>query len=149
MRAVVQRVDNACVEVEGEIVGSISKGLLVLLGVGEEDDDKDLNYMVDKVLNLRIFQDENDKMNLSLIDIKGEVLVVSQFTLYGDVRKGKRPSFTSSASPEKGNNYYEQFINKSREFGLKVETGIFGACMNVSLKNNGPVTILIDSKKDF
>lgn len=149
MRAVVQRVDSANVKVDGSIVGSINKGLLVFLGVGQEDEEKDLNYVVDKLVNLRIFQDSCDKMNLSLIDIRGELLLVSQFTLYGDVRKGKRPSFTSSASPEKGREYYEKFISKSREYGLKVATGSFGAHMNVSLENNGPVTILIDSKKEF
>lgn len=149
MRAVVQRVDSANVEVEGKIVGSINEGLLVLLGVGKDDEDKDLDYTVDKVLNLRIFQDEDNKMNLSIIDTGGELLVVSQFTLYGDVRKGKRPSFTSSASPDKGNDYYQKFVEKAREKGMKVETGSFGAHMNVSLVNNGPVTIMIDSKKDF
>lgn len=149
MRAVVQRVDEASVTVEDEVVGKISKGLLVLLGVGEDDDEKDLDYLVEKVIGLRIFQDENDKMNLSLMDVKGELLVVSQFTLYGDVRKGKRPSFSSSASPDMGNLYYEKFIEKARSMGIKTETGIFGAHMDVKLNNNGPVTILLDSKKVF
>lgn len=149
MRAIVQRVDKASVEVEGKIVGAINEGILVLLGVGENDEERDLEYIVDKVLNLRIFQDENNKMNLSLLDKGGELLVVSQFTLYGDVRKGKRPSFTSSADPEKGNYYYEKFAKKAAEFGVNVETGNFGAHMNVNLTNNGPVTIMIDSKKDF
>lgn len=149
MRAVVQRVDEASVTVEDEVVGKISKGLLVLLGVGEDDDEKDLAYLVEKVIGLRIFQDENDKMNLSLMDVKGELLVVSQFTLYGDVRKGKRPSFSSSASPDMGNLYYEKFIEKARSMGINTQTGIFGAHMDVKLNNNGPVTILLDSKKVF
>lgn len=149
MRAVVQRVDEASVVVDEKTVGSIEKGLLVLLGVGEEDNEKDLDYLVEKIIGLRIFQDENDKMNLSLIDVKGELLVVSQFTLYGDARKGKRPSFSSSAGPEVGNKYYEEFVNKAKEYGIKTETGIFGADMKVKLVNNGPVTILLDSKKIF
>lgn len=149
MRAVVQRVDEASVTVEDEVVGKISKGLLVLLGVGEDDDEKDLDYLVEKVIGLRIFQDENDKMNLSLMDVKGELLVVSQFTLYGDVRKGKRPSFSSSASPDMGNLYYEKFIERARSMGINTQTGIFGAHMDVKLNNNGPVTILLDSKKVF
>ncbi|NLW41232.1 MAG: D-tyrosyl-tRNA(Tyr) deacylase [Tissierellia bacterium] len=149
MRAVVQRVARASVTVEEEIVGEISKGLLVLLGVGEEDEDKDLEYMVDKILGLRIFEDEKGKMNLSLLDIGGELLVVSQFTLYGDVRRGKRPSFTSSAHPEMAEKMYEEFIIKCKEKGIKTEKGIFGAHMEVELLNDGPVTILIDSKKTF
>ena len=149
MRAVVQRVTEASVKVDENIVGKINEGLMVLLGVGNDDNEKDLDYLVGKVLGLRIFQDENDKMNLSLLDVKGELLVVSQFTLYGDVRKGKRPSFSTSASPEIGNKYYEEFINKTRALGVRTETGIFGAHMNVSLVNNGPVTILLDSKKVF
>ena len=149
MRAVVQRVTEASVKVDENIVGKINEGLMVLLGVGNDDNEKDLDYLVEKVLGLRIFQDENDKMNLSLLDVKGELLVVSQFTLYGDVRKGKRPSFSTSASSEIGNKYYEEFINKTRALGVKTETGIFGAHMDVSLVNNGPVTILLDSKKVF
>lgn len=131
------------------MVGEISKGLLVFLGVGEDDSEKDLEYMVDKVLGLRIFEDENNKMNLSVMDIGGELLVVSQFTLYGDVRKGKRPSFTSSAYPELAEEIYEQFIEKCREKGIRTEKGVFGAHMEVSILNDGPVTILIDSKKVF
>ncbi|MDR7869846.1 MAG: D-aminoacyl-tRNA deacylase [Tissierellaceae bacterium] len=149
MRVVVQRVKEASVTVNGDIVGSINKGLLVLLGVGDEDDDKDLDYLVEKVLGLRIFEDENDKMNLSLLDVEGELLVVSQFTLYGDVRKGKRPSFTGSAHPDIAIAMYEDFIQSARDMGLKVETGVFGAHMDVSLINDGPVTIMIDSKKSF
>lgn len=149
MRAVVQRVDYANVKVKGKVVGEIDKGLLVFLGVGDNDNNSDLEYMVDKILGLRIFEDELGKMNLSLKDINGEILVVSQFTLYGDVRRGKRPSFTSSAKPELAERLYEDFIEKCKEEGLKVETGIFGAHMDVEIKNNGPVTILIDSKKTF
>lgn len=149
MRAVVQRVSEASVKVEKKIVGEIDKGLLVLLGVGEEDDDKDLDYMVDKILGLRIFEDENGKMNLSLLDIGGEILVVSQFTLYGDVRKGKRPSFSTSAHPDMAEKIYNQFVERCKEKGVKTEKGIFGAYMDVALVNDGPVTILIDSKKIF
>src|SRR5690554_3355462 len=149
MRAVVQRVSEASVKVEGNIVGEIDKGLLVLLGVGEEDNDKDLEYMVDKVLGLRIFEDDNGKMNLSLLDIGGEILIISQFTLYGDVRKGKRPSFTKSAHPDIAKDIYLKFVEKCKEKGIKIEEGIFGANMDVSLINDGPVTIIIDSKKTF
>lgn len=149
MRAIIQRVSEASVSVENQVVGKIGKGLLVLLGVGHDDEDKDLDYLVSKILGLRIFQDENDKMNLSLKDIKGELLVVSQFTLYGDVRKGKRPSFTASAPPEKGNMYYEKFLEKCTENGINPEKGIFGADMKVKLINDGPVTIMLDSKKTF
>ncbi len=149
MRIIVQRVKEASVRVDDRVVGSIDKGLLVFLGVGALDDEKDLDYMFNKVLGLRIFQDEDDKMNLSLEDIDGELLVVSQFTLYGDVRKGRRPSFTDSASPEMGEEFYEKFTEKCRESGVKVETGIFGADMKVDLTNDGPVTIMLDSKKTF
>lgn len=149
MRAVVQRVKEASVTVEDEIVGEIKGGLLVLLGVGDEDDNKDLDYLVEKVVGLRIFEDDNDKMNLSIKDVSGELLVVSQFTLYGDARKGKRPSFSSSASPDIGLKYYEEFINRTKKLGIKTETGVFGAHMSVNLINNGPVTILLDSKRNF
>ncbi|MCF6465923.1 D-aminoacyl-tRNA deacylase [Clostridium sp. Cult2] len=149
MRAVVQRVSEASVKVEGKIVGEIDKGLLVLLGIGEEDNDKDLDYMVEKVLGLRIFEDDNGKMNLSLMDIGGEILIISQFTLYGDVRKGKRPSFITSAHPDIAENMYNEFVEKCKEKGIKTEKGIFGAYMDVALRNDGPVTILIDSKKLF
>lgn len=149
MRAVVQRVSEANVKVDGNIVGEIDKGLLVFLGVGEDDNNDDLEYMVGKILGLRIFEDENGKMNLSLEDIHGELLIVSQFTLYGDVRKGRRPSFSTSADPKIAENIYEQFIKKCKEKGIKTEKGIFGADMEVRLTNQGPVTILIDSKKVF
>lgn len=149
MRAVVQRVTQACVTVDNEVVGEIGNGMLVLLGIGEDDTDKDLDYLVEKVLGLRIFQDEKDKMNLSILDTKGEILIVSQFTLYGDVRRGKRPSFTNSAHPDIAEMIYLQFIDKCIEMGIKTEKGIFGANMDVSLVNQGPVTIMIDSKKMF
>lgn len=149
MRAVVQRVSQASVKVEGKIVGEIKKGLLVLLGIGQNDDNKDLEYLVEKILGLRIFEDDNEKMNLSLMDVNGEILIVSQFTLYGDVRKGKRPSFTSSAHPKVAENMYNQFIEKCKGKGVGTEKGIFGANMEVGLTNDGPVTILIDSKKFF
>ncbi|PAB60903.1 D-aminoacyl-tRNA deacylase [Anaeromicrobium sediminis] len=149
MRAVVQRVSSASVDVDHERIGSIEKGLLVLLGVEETDNSKDLQYMVDKVLNLRIFEDENEKMNLSLKDVSGELMVVSQFTLLGDCRKGRRPSFIEAAKPEKANELYEEFVAKCRDEGIKVETGKFQTHMHVNLCNDGPVTILVDSHKKF
>ena len=147
MRAVVQRVDRASVTVEGSITGQISKGLLVLLGVAEGDTEKDLQYIVDKVCGLRIFEDEAGKMNLSVQDVGGSILAVSQFTLCGDCRKGKRPSFDKAAKPDIANAYYEQFVAACRAKGLSVETGVFRAHMLVELVNNGPVTILLDSSK--
>lgn len=147
MRAVVQRVDRASVTVDGSVTGSVKKGLLVLLGVAEGDTDKDLIYIVDKVTGLRIFEDENEKMNLSVQDVGGEILAVSQFTLCGDCRKGKRPSFDKAAKPDIANDYYERFVAACREKGIHVETGVFRAHMLVELVNNGPVTILLDSTK--
>ncbi|SHJ87450.1 D-aminoacyl-tRNA deacylase [Tepidibacter formicigenes] len=149
MRAVVQRVLSSSVTVDENVVGNVQKGLMVLLGVTHDDDIKDVEYMVEKIVNLRIFEDENDKMNLSLLDIKGELLVVSQFTLYGDCRKGRRPNFTEAAKPDKAIPLYEEFINKAKEHGIKVEKGQFGAHMAVDIVNDGPVTILLDSKKNF
>lgn len=149
MRAVVQRVSSSKVTVEDTIKGQINKGLLVLLGVTHEDTSKDVDYMIDKILNLRIFEDENGKMNLSLKDVGGELLVVSQFTLYGDCRKGKRPSFSNAARPEVATPLYEEFIQKSKEQNIIVQTGQFGAHMMVDLTNDGPVTILLDSSKNF
>jgi D-tyrosyl-tRNA(Tyr) deacylase len=149
MRAVIQKVKNSSVTVDGEIVGRIGKGLLVLLGVSNDDSEKDANYLVEKTLNLRIFEDSDDKMNLSLLDIQGEILVVSQFTLYGDARRGRRPSFIEAAPPEKANQLYEYFVSEIRKKLLQVETGKFQAMMEVSLVNDGPVTILLDSKKIF
>ncbi|AOT72826.1 D-aminoacyl-tRNA deacylase [Geosporobacter ferrireducens] len=149
MRAVVQRVTQAAVVVDGKRVGEIQKGFLVLLGVEESDDLKDVEYMTDKITNLRVFEDENDKMNLSLIDIQGELLVVSQFTLLGDCRKGRRPSFSSAARPEQANQLYLLFVEQCRAKGIKVETGVFQAHMEVSLCNDGPVTMLVDSQRNF
>lgn len=149
MRAVVQRVTEASVTIDGVIVGQISQGLMVLLGVGKEDEEADVIYLADKIAGLRIFTDENGKMNLSLQDIQGEVLVVSQFTLYADCRKGKRPGFSEAALPETSVPLYEQFVARLKTMGLSVATGVFGADMLVSLANDGPVTILLDSKKTF
>jgi len=149
MRTVVQRVAEARVEVEGRVSGSIGKGLLVLLGVAGDDTEKDADYLAEKTINLRIFDDHAGKMNLSLLDVSGEVLVVSQFTLYGDVRRGRRPSYTDAAEPGRANRLYEYFVDRLRESGVKAETGMFQAMMKVSLINDGPVTILLDSRKGF
>ncbi|MFQ7520092.1 D-aminoacyl-tRNA deacylase [uncultured Intestinibacter sp.] len=149
MRAVVQRVASSRVTVDERVTGEVKKGLLVLLGVTHDDTSKDVDYMVDKVTNLRIFEDENDKMNLSLKDIGGEVMAVSQFTLYGDARKGRRPSFSDAARPDVANPLYEEFVEKLRAQGITVGTGVFGAHMMVELTNDGPVTILLESKKAF
>ena len=149
MRAVVQRVSSSKVTVDEEIVGQIDNGLLVLLGVTHDDESKDVDYMVEKITNLRIFEDENDKMNLSLKDVGGEILAVSQFTLYGDCRRGRRPSFTDAARPEKANPLYEEFVTKVEDLGKKVGTGKFGAHMMVDLTNDGPVTILLEARKEF
>lgn len=149
MRAVVQRVTSSSVTVEGETTGKIDKGLMVLLGVADGDTDKDVTYMVDKIVNLRIFEDENDKMNLSLQDIGGSLLVVSQFTLLGDCRKGRRPSFIEAAKPEIADKLYQKFVDKARSMGIRTETGRFQTHMMVELINDGPVTILVDSNKNF
>jgi D-aminoacyl-tRNA deacylase len=149
MRAVVQRVSRAQVSVKGEITGQIGAGLLVLLGVGRDDTEQDAKYLADKIANLRIFEDAAGKMNRSVQEIAGSVLAVSQFTLYGDVRRGKRPSFDSAALPEKALQLYEFFIEQIRASGLVCETGQFQEMMNVELINEGPVTILLDSKKAF
>lgn len=145
MRVVVQRVNNSSVRIKEEIVGSINDGLLVLLGVTEGDDKTDVDYLVDKIINLRIFSDAEGKMNLSLLDKNYEILVVSQFTLYGDCRKGRRPSFTESAKPEVANQLYEQFVSECKTYGINVQTGVFGGDMQVELVNDGPVTLIIDS----
>jgi len=149
MRAVIQRVSRAKVWVDGKIVGEIGKGILILLGVSEEDSEKDANYILEKTLNLRIFEDADGKMNLSLLDINGELLVVSQFTLYGDVRKGRRPSFIRAAAPETANRLYEFFVAEAKKQIEKAATGQFQAMMSVEIENDGPVTILLDSEKLF
>lgn len=149
MRAVLQRVARACVRVDGKTIGEIDRGILVLLGVGKDDDEQDAKYLVEKIIGLRIFEDEEGKMNLSLLESNGSLLVVSQFTLYGDARKGKRPSYSDAALPETANKLYEFFVSEARKQVGKVETGSFGAMMNVELVNDGPVTILLDSKRTF
>ncbi|WP_130807381.1 D-aminoacyl-tRNA deacylase [Senegalia massiliensis] len=149
MRAVVQRVNSALVEIGGKKESEIKKGLLVLLGISEEDDEKDIKYLVEKLVNLRIFEDDYEKMNLSLLDIKGELLIVSQFTLYGDCRKGRRPNFMKAAKPSIAEDLYEKFIDICLEYNIKVGSGKFGEDMQVKLTNDGPVTILLDSKKNF
>ncbi len=147
MRAVVQRVKKSSVRVDDKIIGEIRQGLLVFLGVAQQDTPRDAEYICEKVSNLRIFEDENGKMNRSLIDIEGEMLVVSQFTLLGDCRKGRRPSFIAAAGPEKANSLYEHFINCVEQKGIPVQTGKFQAMMSVSLINDGPVTLILDSKE--
>ena len=147
MRAVVQRVSRARVTVGDEVAGEIGKGLLVLLGVSNKDVEKDADHLTEKILNLRIFEDANDKMNLSLLDIEGELLVVSQFTLYGDTRRGRRPSFIDAARPEEANRLYEYFVSSCRRHVKGVGTGRFQAMMDVELVNDGPVTIILDSEK--
>ena len=149
MRAVVQRVGRATVKVGDEITGEIGKGLLVLLGVGQEDSEGDAGYLAGKVAGLRIFEDEAGKMNLSVGEIGGAVLAVSQFTLFGDVRRGKRPSFDPAARPERARELYNAFVERIRALGLRCETGRFQEMMEVELVNSGPVTILLDSKKVF
>ena len=149
MRTVIQRVKYAKVSVDGKILGEIDKGLLVLLGVTHEDTIKEVKWLANKTKNLRIFEDESDKMNLSLKDISGQILVISQFTLFGDVRKGKRPSFITAAKPESAEFHYEKFINLIEKTDIRIEKGIFQADMLVKIYNDGPVTILIDSKKKF
>lgn len=149
MRAVIQRVHEARVTVGDETTGTIGPGLLVLLGAGGEDTDADLTYILEKTLNLRIFPDDQGKMNLSLLDTGGELLVVSQFTLYGDARKGRRPGFTRAMEPVRAETMYEDFVAQARARGVEVQTGRFGADMDVSLTNHGPVTILLDSTRAF
>ena len=149
MRAVVQRVKKSRVIVEGRLVGEINKGFNVLLGISKEDTIEDLKYIKDKIINLRVFEDENDKMNLSLLDIKGDILAISQFTLYGDCTKGRRPNFMNAMGGDEAKALYEEFVKMLKESGLKIETGEFGAHMNVEIENDGPVTILLDSKKEF
>lgn len=147
MRAVVQRVSRASVTVESEIVGEIAQGLLILLGVTHADEQRDVDYLVDKIVNLRIFDDADGKMNLSLSDTGGDMLVVSQFTLYGDTRGGRRPSFIAAAPGNEAKTLYECFVAKAQRSVAKVATGKFGAMMDVELVNDGPVTIVLDSEK--
>ena len=149
MRAVVQRVSRARVTVREEVTGKIDRGLLVLIGIGAADTEADADYLADKISGLRIFEDEHGKMNLSLSEIAGSVLAVSQFTLYGDVRRGKRPSFDAAAPPEKARMLYEYFVERIRAAGRRCETGRFQEMMQVELVNDGPVTILLDSSKAF
>jgi D-tyrosyl-tRNA(Tyr) deacylase len=149
MRAVVQRVTRAQVAVNGEITGQIGLGLLVLLGVGQDDSEADATYLAEKIAGLRVFEDEQGKMNRSARDAGGSVLAVSQFTLYGDVRRGKRPSFDAAAPPEKARRLYEFFVEQIRAAGVRCETGRFQETMKVELVNEGPVTILLDSEKGF
>ena len=149
MRACVQRVTRAQVTVGPEVTGSIEQGLVVLLGVGHDDSDKDIQYLADKIVNLRIFEDSDGKMNRSLIDVAGGLLVVSQFTLWGDCRKGRRPSFVAAAEPKRAVQLYEQFVETARQRGLNVECGRFRSMMQVELVNDGPVTLLLDSQKTF
>ena len=149
MRAVVQRVSRASVKINGELTGNIGEGLLVLLGVAQDDTDADANYLAEKVAGLRIFEDAEGKMNRSVIDVGGAVLAVSQFTLFGDLRKGKRPSFDAAARAEGARALYEHFVERIRVTGLRCETGRFQEMMEVELINRGPVTILLDSKKLF
>ena len=149
MRAVIQRVTRAQVAVNGEVVGRISRGLVVLLAVGHDDTESDADYLADKIVGLRIFDDDNGKMNLAVSDIRGEILVVSQFTLYGDVRRGKRPSFDAAAPPQHARELYEHFLKRIRATDLVCETGRFQEMMQVELVNDGPVTVLLDSAKTF
>lgn len=148
MRAVVQRVKKSSVTVEENIVGKIDHGLMILLGVEKGDSKEDMKYIADKVMNLRIFEDEDEKMNLSVQDVKGSLLVVSQFTLLGDCRKGRRPSFTEAARPDEANHLYEEMVAYCRGY-LPVETGQFQADMQVDILNDGPVTVLLDSRRNF
>lgn len=146
MRAVVQRVSSSSVEIDKKVVASIGRGLVILLGVGQDDSYEDVRYLADKISVLRVFEDENGKMNLSAQDINAEMLVVSQFTLYADCRKGRRPSFTGAAEPRIGITLYQTFARYLKELGLKVQTGEFGAHMLVSIHNDGPVTLMLDSE---
>lgn len=149
MRAVVQRVNLSSVTVDHAVVGQIKKGLTVLLGVEDGDTEDDVNYMSDKIANLRIFEDEEEKMNLSLLDVNGQMLCISQFTLLGDCRKGRRPSFIKASRPELANTLYLSFVEKVSEMGVHVETGQFQAHMIVDIQNDGPVTLMLDSRKAF
>lgn len=146
MRAVIQRVSQASVEIDNKVVGSIGNGFVVLLGITIEDDEKDAEYLANKTANLRVLEDNAGKMNVSLLESQGEVLTISQFTLYSDTRKGRRPSFIKAAPPEKAEPLYNAYINYIEKFNIKVATGVFGAMMMVNIHNHGPVTIIIDSE---
>ncbi len=149
MRAVVQRVTESKVSVEGKVVGQIDKGLNVLLGIAKEDTKEDIMYLKDKIINLRIFEDSQGKMNLTIKDVEGDLLIISQFTLYGDCRKGRRPNFMNALGGEEAKELYESFVTECKGEGLKVETGVFGAEMEVLIVNDGPVTVMLESKKTF
>lgn len=149
MRAVIQRVKSSKVSVDGEVLGSINRGFNVLLGISKDDTIEDVNYIKDKIINLRVFEDENDKMNNSLLDVQGELLIISQFTLYGDCRKGRRPNFMDAMKGSEAESLYETFLEEIRKSNLKAECGKFGADMTVDIVNDGPVTILLDSKRNF
>lgn len=149
MRAVVQRVKKAAVEVDDNLTGEIGPGLLVFLGVGKNDNQEDADYLMEKIINLRIFEDEDERLNLSAVDLDKEILVISQFTLFGDCRKGRRPSFFDAAPPEEAEELYNYFLEQIKKTELKIADGKFQAMMDVSLVNDGPVTILLDSKKKF
>ncbi|WP_346677659.1 D-aminoacyl-tRNA deacylase [Erysipelatoclostridium sp. An173] len=149
MRLVIQKVSSSNVKINNEVVGSIDKGFMVLVGITDSDNKMIVDKMVDKLINLRIFEDENDKLNLSLLDVKGRILSISQFTLYANCKKGRRPSFIEAAKPDISKPLYEYFNQQLKEKGVMVETGVFGAMMEVSLVNDGPVTIILDSKEIF
>lgn len=149
MRVVLQCVLSSTVEVDGKIIGSIEKGVNILLGISTEDTEEDIKYLTEKIVNLRIFEDENNKMNKSLLDVNGEMLIISQFTLYGDCRHGRRPSFCDAMIGEKAEKLYEAFVSECRKYVPKVETGKFGADMKVNIVNDGPVTLIVKSKREF
>ena len=149
MRAIVQRVKSANVQIDGQLVAEIESGLLIFLGISIDDQQSDIDYLIRKIANLRIFRDDDLRMNKSLLDVGGHALVVSQFTLYGDCRKGRRPNFSQAAKPEKAHQLYQVFVNQLLQLGVDVKTGVFQATMEVELTNDGPITILLDSKKLF
>jgi len=149
MRAIVQRVKSANVQIEGQLIAEIESGLLIFLGISIDDQQSDIDYLIKKIANLRIFRDDDLRMNKSLLDVGGQALVVSQFTLYGDCRKGRRPNFSQAAKPEKAHQLYQVFVNQLLQLGVDVKTGVFQATMEVELTNDGPITILLDSKKLF
>ena len=149
MRAIVQRVKSANVQIDGQLVAEIESGLLIFLGISIDDQQSDIDYLIRKISNLRIFRDDDLRMNKSLLDVGGHALVVSQFTLYGDCRKGRRPNFSQAAKPEKAHQLYQVFVNQLLQLGVDVKTGVFQATMEVELTNDGPITILLDSEKLF